>query len=98
MSSSTQAHVADTRVRDVTLTEDELRVELMDGRTIVAPLAWFPRLLDGSPAQRAHWELAGGGWGIHWPDLGEDLSSEGLLQGRAAPAGSQTWQSPLAEH
>ena len=56
-----------------------LRVELADGREIVAPLEWFPRLRDGTVAQRANWRPIGGGVGIHWPDLDEDLSVAGLL-------------------
>lgn len=75
---------ADERVRDVRIDADTLTVALMDGRTISVPLAWFPRLLDATPAQRARWESAGAGYGIHWPDLDEDLSTEGLLRG--APA------------
>ena len=58
----------------------------MDGRSISVPLAWFPRLLSATPEQRARWEPAGAGYGIHWPDLDEDLSTEGLLRG--APAAS----------
>ena len=53
----------------------------MDGRSISVPLAWFPRLLDATPEQRARWEPAGAGYGIHWPDLDEDLSTEGILRG-----------------
>jgi hypothetical protein len=56
----------------------------MDGRTIIVPLAWFPRLLHATQAQRDNWKKAGGGYGIHWPDIDEDLSTEGLLRG--APA------------
>jgi Protein of unknown function (DUF2442) len=67
------------------VTEDELKVELLDGRTVTVPLAWYPRLLHASPEQRANWKLAGGGYGIHWPDVDEDLSSEGLLRGAPAP-------------
>ena len=78
------ATAADERVRDVRCDDERLVVELMDGRSIAAPLAWYPRLLAATPAQRAHWEIAGGGFGIHWPDLDEDLSTEGLLRG--APA------------
>jgi hypothetical protein len=66
-------------------TEDELKVELLDGRTITVPLAWYPRLLHATPEQRANWKIAGGGFGLHWPDLDEDLSSEGLLRGSPAP-------------
>lgn len=75
------APTADERVRDVRLDDESLSVLLMDGRTISVPLAWYPRLLDASPEQRARWEIAGGGYGLHWPDLDEDLSTEGLLRG-----------------
>lgn len=85
MTSSAQATNPDTRIRDVTVTEDELTVALMDGRRISAPLAWYPRLAEATPDQRAHFEIAGGGWGIHWPDLDEDLSTDGLLRGARAP-------------
>jgi hypothetical protein len=76
---------ADERVMDVRVDNDSLSVDLMDGRTISVPLAWYPRLLDASPDQRRHWEVAGGGYGIHWPDIDEDLSTEGLLRGAPAP-------------
>lgn len=78
------AKVADERVRDVRCDGEKLIVDLMDGRTISAPLAWYPRLLRATPGQRAHWEKCAAGFGIHWPDLDEDLSTEGLLRG--APA------------
>jgi hypothetical protein len=72
------------RVKDVGFTEDTVAVGLIDGRTIVVPLAWYPRLLDATPEQRRNWQISGGGYGIHWPDVDEDLSTEGLLRG--APA------------
>jgi hypothetical protein len=72
-------------VKDVQVTDDVLSVELMDGRTISVPLVWYPRLLYGTAAQRGRWEVAGGGFGIHWPDLDEDLSTHGLLRGAPAP-------------
>ena len=75
---------ADERIKDVRLDTDSLSVDLMDGRTIIVPLAWYPRLADASTDQLAHWKIAGAGYGIHWPDLDEDLSTEGLLRG--APA------------
>ena len=65
----------------VRVTDDELIVALKDGRTVSVPLAWFPRLLRATPAQRQHWEFLGDGEGIHWPDIDEDLSVEGLLRG-----------------
>ncbi|MCE0734640.1 DUF2442 domain-containing protein [Halomonas sp. G15] len=75
----------DLRVMSVQIDDDRLTVELMDGRAISVPLAWFPRLCSATQAQRNNWELAGGGYGIHWPDLDEDLSTEGLLKGARAP-------------
>ena len=72
-------------VKDVRITEDTLSVDLIDGRTITVPLAWYPKLLHSTPEQRANWSVSGGGHGIHWPDLDEDLSTEGLLRGAPAP-------------
>ena len=66
----------------VAMTEDTLTAELADGRTISVPLAWYPRLVHATPEERNNWQLIGGGQGIHWPDLDEDLSVEGLLAGR----------------
>ena len=70
----------------VELTEDELIVTLADGRAMSAPLVWFPRLLSASAEQRQRWQLIGGGEGIHWPDLDEDLSIAGLLRGERSTA------------
>jgi hypothetical protein len=80
------ADTADLRVRDVAVDDSELHVALMDGRTISVPLAWYPRLAAATPAQRGVWEIAGGGYGIHWPEIDEDLSTEGLLRGARPPA------------
>jgi len=74
------------RVRNVHVTEDTLAVDLADGRTIIVPLAWYPRLLNATSEQRAHWKLSGAGYGIHWPDVDEDLSTAGLLRGAPAAA------------
>jgi hypothetical protein len=79
------AAAADERVLDVTVGDDALSVSLRDGRVISVPLAWYPRLLNATPAQRNNWKIAGGGYGIHWPDVDEDLSTEGLLRGAPAP-------------
>ncbi len=76
--------MADERVQDVRFGAHSLIVDLMDGRTISAPLAWYPRLANATFEQRSHWEKCAGGYGIHWPDVDEDLSTEGLLRG--APA------------
>jgi hypothetical protein len=80
------APTADERVANVKVTKDTLSVSLIDGRTILVPLAWYPRLLKASAAQRKNWRIAGGGYGVHWPDIDEDLSTEGLLRGAPAPA------------
>lgn len=73
----------------VTITDDTLCVDLLDGRTISVPLGWYPRLLQGTVAERKKWELIGKGYGIHWEDLDEDISIEGLILGK--PSGeSQT--------
>ena len=82
---STSTLMTDERVMDVTVDEDSLTVALMDGRAISVPLAWYPRLLHASPAQRQNWKVAGAGYGIHWPDVDEDLSVEGILRGAPAP-------------
>ena len=66
----------------VMVTEDTLSVDLSDGRTISVPLAWFPRLLQSTPEERNNWRLIGRGRGIHWEDIDEDISVEGLLAGR----------------
>jgi len=66
----------------VTVTDDTLSVELTDGRTISVPLDWYPRLVHATRAERGKWRLIGRGRGIHWDDLDEDISVEGLLAGR----------------
>ena len=66
----------------ITVTEDTLTADLSDGRTISVPLSWYPRLVHATPQERGDWELIGGGQGIHWPALDEDISVEGLLAGR----------------
>lgn len=69
------------RAQTVNVTDEELIIELDDGRTISVPLVWFPRLLHGTPEERANWRLIGGGEGIHWPDLDEDIEVRHLLAG-----------------
>ena len=76
---------ADERVAGVEINEDTLTVALHDGRTISVPLVWYPRLANATAAQRNNWQVAGGGYGIHWPDIDEDLNTEGLLRGAPAP-------------
>ncbi|MCK6529899.1 DUF2442 domain-containing protein [Myxococcota bacterium] len=79
----------DPRAVDVATDDDDLTVDLADGRRLTVPLAWFPRLLHASPDQRRNWRLLGDGQGIHWPDVDEDLSVSGLLRGTAASEASR---------
>ena len=84
MSSSVPSN--DTRATGALVTDDELAVQLADGRSISVPLAWFPRLLHASPAARQNFRLVGNGVGLHWPEVDEDLSVDGLLRGSRAPS------------
>jgi len=79
--STSVSEIRQVLAKDVKVTRDELRVVLSDGRTIAAPLAWYPRLLHGSSEERAKWRLIGQGTGIHWEALDEDISVEGLVAG-----------------
>jgi hypothetical protein len=83
----------------VVVTEDALVVDLADGRTVSAPIAWYPRLLHGSPEERSNWRLIGSGEGIHWPELDEDISVENLLfgqpSGESAPSFKRWLESRL---
>ena len=82
---SSSAPRTDERVLDIAFSDDALSVSLRDGRIITVPLVWYPRLLNATLAQRKNWSIAGGGYGIHWPDLDEDVSTEGLMRGALAP-------------
>ena len=79
----------DPRVRAVEVTEDSITAHLADGRTISVPLAWSWRLSDATPEQRARYEIIGDGSGIHWPDVDEDISARGMLDGIPARRPSQ---------
>jgi hypothetical protein len=80
--SASPSEVSEARAQGVRVTEDSLIVDLVDGRTISVPLAWYPRLAHGTDAERSRWRFIGDGEGIHWPNLDEDISVEGLLVGR----------------
>lgn len=80
--STSETQLREAMAQGLSVSDDALVVDLADGRTITAPLPWFPRLAHGTPAERANWRLIGGGEGIHWPDLDEDISVESLLAGR----------------
>jgi len=84
------------RAQNVQVTDDELIVALDDGRTIVVPLAWYPRLLHGTKEERENWRLIGAGEGIHWPDLDEDISIEHLLAGVPSGESQRSLQKWLA--
>jgi len=76
--------VREARAQRVAVTEDSLVVDLTDGRSVTAPLVWYPRLLNGTSGERNNWRLIADGEGIHWPNLDEDLSVEGIIMGRAS--------------
>jgi hypothetical protein len=73
---------AEAKAQNVIVTDDTLAVDLNDGRTISVPLAWYPRLLNGTPEEQSNWRFIGDKEGIHWPDLDEDISVENLLRGK----------------
>jgi len=81
---NTVALIVEPRISDLRITEAEIMAYLVDGRSVSVPLVWSWRLSEATPAQRDHWELIGDGIGIHWPDIDEDISVEGMLYG--APA------------
>ena len=82
--------------QDVRFSDDDFTVDLSDGRTITIPLAWFPRLCHGSPAERANWRWIGRGIGIHWPELDEDIAVEDLVLGRPSGEGPESLRRWLA--
>ena len=82
--SSSQIEVQPIEAQQVTVTDDSLVVDLVDGRSVSVPLAWYPRLVHATAEERAKWRLIGRGEGIHWDDLDEDISVVGLLAGRAS--------------
>jgi hypothetical protein len=79
---TSDSELREALVQNVSVSNDALIADLADGRTITVPLAWFPHLSYGTPEERSHWRVIGGGEGIHWPDLDEDVSVESLLAGR----------------
>src|SRR5438876_12313311 len=80
----------EARAQSARLTEEALAVDLVDGRTIIVPLVWFPRLWHGTPQERNHFEIIGDGAYIHWPELDEDLTVAGLLVGHRSGERSQS--------
>ncbi len=96
MSSLTSELLIGRAVR-VTVTKDALAVDLADGRTVIAPLAWYPRLLHGTNEERKRWRLIGSGEGVHWPDLDEDISVDGLLAGKPSGESQRSFKRWLAD-
>ena len=88
--SSSVIEIEEARAQQVTVSEDSLTVDLVDGRTIIVPLVWYPRLWHGTHEERGHFEILGDGTLIHWPDLDEDLSISGLLAGRRSGESPQS--------
>ena len=94
MTNSVIKHMNLPEAEDVTVTDDTLTAELSDGRTISVPILWYPRLTHATPEERNNWRLIGTGQGIHWPDLDEDISVEGMLAGwpsRESQKSLQKW-------
>jgi hypothetical protein len=94
--STFQVELTDLRALDVVFAADEFSVVLADGRTLIIPLAWFPRLFHATPEERANWRWVGGGIGIQWPDLDEDISVEDLILGRPSGESRASLQRWLA--
>ncbi|MCE5267760.1 MAG: DUF2442 domain-containing protein [Planctomycetaceae bacterium] len=94
--STLAVEISEARAQSVRIDEERLQIELTDGRTISAPLAWYPRLWHGKPEERAHLEIIGDGAYIHWPDLDEDLTVAGVLAGRRSGESLESLQRWLA--
>lgn len=84
---NTSAPKAGERITAVSVTEDSLTVDLLDSRTVTVPLAWYPRLLHVSQVERSNFRIIGAGFVIHWPNVDEHLSAQGILASAPAPAG-----------
>lgn len=82
---NTAVVLQEAKIKDVRVAEDSIMAYLTDGRTISVPLAWSWRLSEATPEQQAHYEIIGDGQGVHWPDVDEDISAEGMLYGMPAP-------------
>ncbi len=93
---NTAVQIQEVRIKDISITEDTITAQLMDGRTISVPLAWSWRLSEATPTERANWVIIGDGYGVHWPDIDEDISAEGMLYG--IPAQRPPMSSKLIQH
>jgi len=98
---SLAVEIQEPSAQNITVSEAALTVDLVDGRTIIVPLVWYPRLWHGTPEERNHFEIIGEGTLIHWPDLDEDLSVSGLLAGRRSgesPRSLKRWLKARTAH
>ncbi len=87
--------ILDMKAHRVKVSDDSLTVDLVDGRTITVPIAWYPRLMHGTSKQRSNWRLVGAGTGIHWPDLDEDISVDHLLAGKPSGESQRSFKQRL---
>lgn len=87
---NTAVKLQEVKIKDINITEDTITAYLVDGRVISVPLAWSWRLSEATPGQRANYEIIGDGEGVHWPDIDEDISAEGMLYGVPAPRPRKT--------
>ena len=94
---SLAVEIQEASAQKVTVSDDSLTVDLVDGRTIIVPLVWYPRLWYGTPEERERFEIIGEGTLIHWPNLDEDLSVSGLLAGRRSGESQQSLKRWLKE-
>src|SRR5262250_2705911 len=94
---STLTNEQPAQATDVSVDNDEIAVDLLDGRAIIVPLVWFPRLVHGTTKERKNWRLIGQGEGIHWPDLDEDISVQNLLSGKISGESQRSLQAWLAQ-
>ena len=99
MNGTTSAAVTFTlpRVTKVSVSEDTLSVDLDDGRAISVPIGWYPRLAHGTPAERSNVQISGAGFGLHWPELDEDIGIEGLLLGKRSTESSSSFEKWLKQ-
>ncbi|MXY20598.1 MAG: DUF2442 domain-containing protein [Dehalococcoidia bacterium] len=88
----TETKASSARAQSVLVTEDTLSVDLSDGRSVSVPLSWYPRLAHGTPKERDNWRIEGAGWGVHWPDLDEDISVKGLLMGNSSKESGKSFK------
>src|SRR5437016_9816380 len=94
MNGMNSVEVTLARVLKVSITDDTLSVDLEDGRTVSVPIGWYPRLAYGTDVERNNFEISGAGYGVHWPDLDEDIGVEGLLLGKRSsesPSSLERW-------